>query len=63
MNEVLEVDEVALAIVLSLPLRVVQRARETAFLLDVVREQLPDESEAIVDGVVAAIQRRLGGVQ
>ena len=58
-----EVDEVALAIVLALPLNVVRRARETAFMLDVVRAQMPGESETLVDGVVAAIQRRLGGVQ
>lgn len=55
-----EVDEVALAIVLALPLQVVQRSRDTSYLIGVVREQMPGESENVVDGVAAAIQRRLG---
>lgn len=60
MNDVTEADEVALAMVLALPVQAVQRARETEFLLGVVREQMPGESEAVVDAVAAAIQRRLG---
>ena len=60
MKDFSELDELALGIVLSLPVSVVHRARETPYLISVVREQLPDESVAVVDGVAAAIQRRLG---
>lgn len=58
-----ELDEIALAIVLALPLHVVQRARDTTYFQEVVRERMPGEVATVVDNVVATIQRRLGVLQ